>query len=922
MFILLVLIVAPFAFKGKMMEAAKTQINNTINARVEFRDLKLSFFRDFPNLSVSLHDLSVLGNEPFAGDTLIAFKSFGVSVDVLSAIQMENIRVKKISLIKPVMNAKVLEDGTANWDIMLDTTEIEEAEDSDTTQATEFDASVSLKVFEIIGARLIYSDQSTGMSASVEGFDFTLTGDFSQDFTVLDIDSKTQSIDFVMDGIRYVKKASLGLDINIDANLQDHIFILKENEIAFNELSLGFDGNFAMPNERDITMDMRFATNETSFKSILSMVPAVYLTGFEDVQTDGTFEFNGTVNGIMNDRETPSAEINLAVDNAMFKYPDLPKSVNNINIDVAVNYDGRQNDNTTVDVNKFHLEIADNPVDIEMHIATPMSDMQVNGLFKSELQLASLADALPMEDTKLDGSIITNIDFMGRMSHIENEEYEKFKADGQVTMKDLTYLSSDFPQGVTITSARLNFSPRSVEVPEFNTLIGNSDVQLYGRVENFIPYIFEGDIIRGELKLTSQLLDLNELMSEEEVSETVEEADTTAMEVIEIPENIDFRFESNIAEARFQQMNIKNLYGLIWVREGRAVMENLNMAMLGGELQVTGEYNSRDIENPMVDFGLKASEIDIPQTYETFIFIRELAPIAANASGSVSTSMNFTSFLNHQMSPVLSSIVAEGFLSTQNIRINNSILFTKVGDALKTDKFDEMSLKNFMADFEIRNGRVYIDPFETKIGNTTLLIGGDQGIDQTLNYTMNVTMPRSVLGQGADQLISGLASDLSGSGININPGSNLTFNVDIGGTISNPVIKPRIASAEGGTAKEAIKEQVKENVKAEVDRKKDEAKAKAGAEAEKILKDAEKRADQVRQAARKTADEVRKEANNRADQLLKEARNPIAKKAAEPAAKKIREEGNKKADQIVKEAETKADAIMREARNKADRLKK
>jgi len=49
----------------------------------------------------------------------------------------------------------------------------------------------------------------------------------------------------------------------------------------------------------------------------------------------------------------PNAFIALNVDNGMFKYPDLPKAVTDVNIATKVWFDGGNMDNTTVNVDRF-----------------------------------------------------------------------------------------------------------------------------------------------------------------------------------------------------------------------------------------------------------------------------------------------------------------------------------------------------------------------------------------------------------------------------------------------------------------------------------------------------------------------------------------------------------------------------------------
>ena len=144
----------------------------------------------------------------------------------------------------------------------------------------------------------------------------------------------------------------------------------------------------------------------------------------------------------------------------MFKYPDLPKSADNIGIDVNLFFDGVQNDNSTVDVNKFHVDLGGNPVDMTLNIKTPISDMHVNGNVNMDLDLATINDVIPLDSTTLNGKIKAGLDFMGFMSYIEKEEYEKFKADGNMMIKDFTYSSPDLPRDLSIIESSLAFSPK------------------------------------------------------------------------------------------------------------------------------------------------------------------------------------------------------------------------------------------------------------------------------------------------------------------------------------------------------------------------------------------------------------------------------------------------------------------------------
>lgn len=83
----------------------------------------LTFFRDFPNLTLDLRDLTVVGVDRFEGDTIAAVDSLRFALDVGSVIQSLRGRgpvlVRSIHLDEPALHHRLLDDGTASWDIAV-----------------------------------------------------------------------------------------------------------------------------------------------------------------------------------------------------------------------------------------------------------------------------------------------------------------------------------------------------------------------------------------------------------------------------------------------------------------------------------------------------------------------------------------------------------------------------------------------------------------------------------------------------------------------------------------------------------------------------------------------------------------------------------------------------------------------------------
>lgn len=911
--ILVILLVAPFFLKKPIEKIAKEQLNKSLNAKIDFSNVNLSFFRSFPNVYIGLENFSIVGIGEFEKDTLLSFKSFSVNVDMISAIKMTNIKVRSIFLNEPRVLAHVLKNGKVNWDIVKPS----QPTPSDTAPSESFNFGANLKKFEIAHAFIKYQDDTAQMSAEINNLNFVLYGDFSAKQCDLQIKSTIDALDFVMGNVRYLKKAKVGFDATMGADMEKAIYTFKENEIRLNELSLGFEGMVKMPGD-SIETNITFKTKKADFKTLLSMVPAVYMKDFPSVQTAGVLKLDGFVKGIYYGKKMPNAGLNLIVEKAMFRYPDLPRSVENINVDVDLYYDGTQMDNSTVDVNKFHFETAGNPFDIELHVKTPISDMAVDGNFSGKIDFSSVKDYIHLDSTILKGIVESDIDFKGTMSMFEQNRYEEFKANGVIKLSDFEYVSPVVPAGVKILTANMAFSPRYVTLTQFDSRIGRSDFKLEGKLEKFIPYVFNKGTLTGSLSLTSNLIDVDEFMPKEP-EKANQPVDTTLLTVFEVPDKIDFTMSSKLAQLNYDKLKINDIVGVIIIRDRKAILQNLNMNLLEGTMKMSGEYNTQDIKNPSIDFAFNMSDIDVPSSYTAFNTVAKLAPIAQNCKGKVSADFKIFSFLDQHLMPKYTSMTGSGELESKSIEIGNSATFVKIAEALKNDKFRKMNLKDVDIYFSIKNGRVFVIPFETNMGIGKMVVGGDQGVDQTLNYLLKFVIPRTEFGGAANKVLEGLTSSAVAKGLNIQQGENVSVDASVLGSFLKPEVKLNLVDNAKNSVQD-MKAQLKETATAKVAEVKKDASQKAKAEADKIIKEAEIKTQQLKDAAAVAAENTRKEADVLATKTENSASNPLLKIAAKKSAEKIRKEGDSKANKIVEKANVQSDSIMSKAKAQAAKL--
>ena len=991
--LLVAIIVLPILFKDDIQKAIDQAIAENVNADVyyDIDKFSLSLIRNFPDATVSLGDFGVVNREPFAGDTLLAVDALNIAIDLKSVLFGDQPRVSGITLDRPNVYVQVLEDGRANYDIAIASEEEAPAADTATSEVA-----FTIDHWEVNQGNIVYEDLTLPMVMAIENMNHTGSGDFTLDVFDMQTNTEIDRMSVNYDGVAYLTNKKVIADADLNINLKDSKYTFLENTFRVNDFATGFDGYVAMPGE-DIDMDLTFAAKDNSFKGLLSLVPGMYLEGFEDVQTEGTFDFNGFVRGTYNDEKMPAFQVKLLTENARFQYPDLPTPVTNIAVDLLVDNSDGVIDNTVVNVKSFHADLGNSPIDgrllleglstykidtevkaklnlaelmqlypmdslelkgtyslnlvaqgvydsatqriptIDMDMALqdgyvksgdypPLENMRFTSTVKNEtgqlaqttvrvddfdmtladepfhadlvltnlddytwdlaangtLDLQKLTQIYPLEDMQLAGIIQADIRSKGKLSDVEAERYAQLPTSGTMEVRNLNYVSEDLPQGMKINQAQAEFNPERITLKSFEGAAGKSDMRLTGYLSNYLGYaLSDNETLRGQLDLKSGKFDLNEWMTEEEgaaPASTEEDTAEVALEVVEVPKNIDFEMNANIAEVLYDNMSLNNMKGQIVVRDGVVRMDNLDFASLGGQFAMSGTYDTRDLKKPAFDFNLDIRDLAIRQAYQTFNTVQALAPIAQNMNGDMSTRFSMAGLLLPDMSPALNTIDGKGVLDIEDAAVEDSKVVGAITAVTKLSNTKSIAIKDTQLQFEIKNGRVFVQPFDINIGNFKTVIAGSNGIDGSLDYDLKMTVPAGSVGTAVNSAIAKLTGD---SG---NISSDILLNLNLGGTYDDP--KVGLAGAEAGqgakqAAKAAVKEKVaeqKEKLEEEVNKKKEEAEAEVRRQAEEAKKKAQAAKEEAERKAKEEADRLKKEAEKKVDEAKEDVKEEAKEK--------------------------------------------
>ncbi len=793
--VLILLITIPFVFQGKIQGIVKQFINDNVNAQVEFSDVSLSFIRSFPEAHVGINDFVITNFEPFKGDTLVAAKSIAFTVSIPELFKTageEPIVVNSIFVDEAMITLKTNAEGQTNYDIA------KASETETTTDTTGSSFTFSIDEYSIKNSGFDYIDESSKMMMQISELNHTGSGTFSGETSELDTETEA-NVSFTMDGTNYLNHNAIKLDALIDLDLTNSKYTFKENKGYINKLPIEFDGFVQLLGEGQ-NIDLTFKNPESDFKNFLALIPETYSGSLDGVQTSGDFTINGIVKGINSDKTIPKLDINIASNNASFKYPDLPKSVTNIVINTSIKNTTGFLDDTFVDIKTLNFKIDDDVFKSSASIKNITKNMLVSANLDGVLNLANITKAYPVElASPLTGILKAKLSTAFDMNAIETNAFERIKSNGTASLSNFVYTSEDMANPLEISEADLTFNPQTVSLNHFKAKTGESDLNASGTINNLLGFVLSDTTLKGNFDLNSNLFKMSDFMSESETASTETKTQTpTESEALKIPAFLDCTINANAKTVIYDNLTLTDVKGKLLIKDEAATLSNVSSSIFDGALSISGDVSTKT-ETPTFNFNLGANDFDISKSFKGLELLQNLAPIAKILQGKLNTTINLSGSLDKDFAPNLSTVSGNALaeLLTTNLSENESGLLSKLENSLSFIDFTKLDLKDLKTKLEFANGQVSVKPFDLKYKDIAITVSGAHGFDQTLNYNAIFNVPAKYLGSDITSLISKIDSEEA---------NNITIPVtaNIGGSYTSPTVKTDLTSGVTNLTKQLV----------------------------------------------------------------------------------------------------------------------
>lgn len=703
-------VVAKIIFtKEKILAYALPKIEQALNRKVTVEDASISIWG---GIGVDIKGVAIENLPGFKEKNLLTLEEFSVGVKFWPLLK-KRIELKKLTLVKPVIN---LEKKTADVNNYKDLLE---------TSGGPILLPAAFDKFELKEGKIVYLNSSQKSQIIIH--------DLSQEGK---LDFNPQSNEFFTKGEIKVKSLEvfspkLSKNYNIPVALEyDLAYNLKADSLNLNKLVLNWNKNITRLRGRvtqvskQPQMSLQIETDELKLENLLSLVPPNLLK--QDMKSSGQLSLNAEGNWNLKAGFFPTElKGNLSGKDLVIQ-SNKTKSALRIPVLQSIFT------NNSITLTTFQAQFGENPLQLKA-VVSNLKAPELSAEFISKLNLSILPEFITLpEGTTLAGNVDIEGKVLGKIKSFENLNFS-----GDLNLQDVKISSPTLSKPLEKLNGSLKVSDGDLTVNRLSATSGKSAFTFQGECKKLVPYVLNKTKAASKplftFNLTSNYLDLDELFPENSGSKVKANPapQKTPPLFLAIGAVADLKGKIAVDSVIFRKMPFKDFKAELSLINNVLKIQNVSSQIYSGSIQGEAQADLSNPENIKFDTQVKAAHIEVND------FLSRFTKIDNRLFGKFNLDANFSS-QGFSEEEILKSLTASGTGALEQGKLVNFDFFNKLGSFLKLDNYQEEPIKTLKNSFKIANSRVFFEDFEASSKTGDWKLTGSVGLDQSLDYLLNI----------------------------------------------------------------------------------------------------------------------------------------------------------------------------------------
>lgn len=435
------------------------QVQEAAGSEVEIDEMSITFFRTFPRFGLDMQGLRIPDPN---GEPVASFESILLSVELFPLIRNE-VNISRLSMDKPEIFYTVYQDSTTNIDFLL-----EEQDDSEPSTIN-----LNIPQIDISDGSIFYNDSTTLTNVRMTGLDTDLSLYYS-DVIETDMDASLASLNVDMDGVNYITDLPLSLNQISTLDLENEQLTFTEGIFSIRGLSLNLLGSVSSWSGNEPHLSLQIRSSSDNFGELLSLAPPSLDEQLSNMDTSGSLQLEGSVEGVYNENVYPRIDLTIAVADGYLQNPDLPEAIEDINFEIIFN-------NDLATVQNLNARAGNNSITGSGEVVNPLEEnatfsLDING----DMNLNTVSNFYSISDLGIDelaGLLNFNATAAGQLSIPEEATFS-----GLFNLTDGRLKYADVPNSIENINFRLNANQDRIQIDESGFTAADNQFTLAGSI--------------------------------------------------------------------------------------------------------------------------------------------------------------------------------------------------------------------------------------------------------------------------------------------------------------------------------------------------------------------------------------------------------------------------------------------------------
>ncbi len=492
-----------------IVNLALRELNKNLTGELEIAESNISLFKNFPYVSIALHDAKFFSDKAKQGKPVCAVDRLYVGFSVPELLD-QNYNIRRLFLQGGYVSLIREEDGTINLlkEFQHDSISVETKTDTSAM-------SVHLEKIVMKKMNLSFFDKASGrtISTRIEKLTSSFAMDSSQlrlavsSVMKLDITGQTDTTLF--------RDKPLQLDVVAQYQMHTELFEISSCSLKFEQADFNVTGYADLNDTTDV--NFRVKGDKQDFNLFTAFLPGDVKEDLKPFQYDGRIYFDATVQGKVATGQLPLVEVYFGCEDVWFLNTGSNKKLDQLGFKgYYTNGEGHSLQTSEVHI----LSVSARPEKgifkgnfVVRDFTNPKTLVQIN----SELELKFLGEFFGIADLKqIAGKIKLDMDFKELQDiNLPEESLNRLKEgiQSRLSVEDLTFNIPGYPHTVYMDIHAEMIDGR-VTVDSATMKIGESDIAFSGSISDVRGFLRDRDKpIKLALRAGSKELMLANLLS-------------------------------------------------------------------------------------------------------------------------------------------------------------------------------------------------------------------------------------------------------------------------------------------------------------------------------------------------------------------------------------------------------------------------